>query len=97
MGAVFYVTSNFYKTSNMVDAMTPTALASTLSPREEQILDLVAEGLTNREIGARLGVVEKTVKNTMTRILMKLGLHGRTQAAVFITRLRSGEPTRRTA
>ena len=70
--------------------MNPTALAATLSPREQQILDLVAEGLTNRQIGLRLGVVEKTVKNTMTRILGKLGLHSRAQAAVFITLQRMG-------
>ena len=54
-----------------------------LTMRERQILPLVAEGLTNREIGERLGLAEKTVKNYLSGLLSKLGLQRRTQAAVL--------------
>ncbi len=59
---------------------------STLTPQERRILDLIAEGLTNRQIGDRLGNSEKTVKNHVTQILGKLGFTRRTQAAVFAVR-----------
>ena len=58
-----------------------------LTPQERRILELVAEGLTNRQIGERLFLAEKTVKNYMSNVLAKLGLERRTQAAVFATRL----------
>jgi two-component system response regulator DevR len=54
-----------------------------LSTREHDILPLIAEGLTNREIGERLGLAEKTVKNYISGLLSKLGLQRRTQAAVL--------------
>ncbi|KAF2415699.1 response regulator transcription factor [Microbacterium sp. B35-30] len=54
-----------------------------LSLRENQILSLIAEGLTNREIGERLGLAEKTVKNYVSGLLAKLGMERRTQAAVY--------------
>jgi two-component system, NarL family, response regulator DevR len=54
-----------------------------LTIRERQILPLIAEGLTNREIGERLGLAEKTVKNYISGLLSKLGLQRRTQAAVL--------------
>jgi DNA-binding NarL/FixJ family response regulator len=54
-----------------------------LSLRENQILGLIAEGLTNREIGQRLGIAEKTVKNYVSSLLAKLGMERRTQAAVY--------------
>lgn len=57
-----------------------------LSPREHEILALVGDGLTNREIGERLSLAEKTVKNYVTSMLSKLGLHSRTQAAVMYAR-----------
>ena len=50
--------------------------------RETQILALIAVGLTNREIGAELSFAEKTVKNYVSGLLVKLGLHRRTQAAI---------------
>lgn len=54
-----------------------------LGLRERQILRLIADGLTNRQIGERLGIAEKTVKNYVSSLLSKLGLERRTQAAVF--------------
>ncbi len=65
--------------------MLPPDEASSLTPREDQILELVGAGMTNREIATRLGIAEQTVKNRMTVILAKLGLHRRSQAAVYVT------------
>lgn len=53
-----------------------------LTPREIEILALLAEGLTNREIGEKLYISEKTVRNYVTRILNKLDLNNRTEAAL---------------
>ncbi|QIK68603.1 response regulator transcription factor [Nocardioides sp. HDW12B] len=58
-----------------------------LTPQERRILELVAEGLTNRQIGEQLFLAEKTVKNYVTSILTKLGLERRTQAAVLASKL----------
>jgi DNA-binding NarL/FixJ family response regulator len=55
----------------------------TLSPQEQRILGLVADGLTNRQIGATLHLAEKTVKNYVSSILHKLGFSRRTEAAVY--------------
>lgn len=55
-----------------------------LSARERQVLALISEGLTNREIGQRLNLAEKTVKNYVSSVLSKLGLQRRTQAAVLV-------------
>jgi DNA-binding NarL/FixJ family response regulator len=58
-----------------------------LTAQELQILGLIAEGLTNRQIGGRLHLAEKTVKNYVSHILSKLGLERRIQAAVLATKL----------
>ena len=58
-----------------------------LTEQERKILALIAEGMTNRQIGERLYLAEKTVKNYVSSILSKLGLERRTQAAVFASRL----------
>jgi len=58
-----------------------------LTGQERRILDLIADGMTNRQIGERLGITERTVKNYVTGLLLKLGLQRRTQAAVFRTRV----------
>jgi DNA-binding NarL/FixJ family response regulator len=60
---------------------------SMLTEREREIITLIAEGLTNRQIGNRLHLAEKTVKIYVSSILAKLGLESRTQAAVLATRL----------
>jgi DNA-binding NarL/FixJ family response regulator len=65
---------------------TPDELAS-LTEQERRILLHVAEGLTNREIAAKMFLAEKTVKNYVSSLLAKLGLERRTQAAVLATRL----------
>jgi two-component system response regulator DevR len=60
-----------------------------LSAREREILELIADGLTNRQIGERLFLAEKTVKNYVSNLLAKLGMQRRTQAAVFGAEVRS--------
>lgn len=59
-----------------------------LSATERTLLELLGEGLTNREIGQRMFLAEKTVKNYVSRLLAKLGLHRRTQAALLAAELR---------
>jgi DNA-binding NarL/FixJ family response regulator len=59
-----------------------------LTEREQHILELVAEGLTNRQIAERTFLAEKTVKNYVSSLLSKLDLKRRTEAAVLATRLR---------
>ncbi|HVU72205.1 MAG TPA: response regulator transcription factor [Mycobacteriales bacterium] len=55
-----------------------------LTDQERKVLELVADGLTNRQIGTKMHLAEKTVKNYVSSVLAKLGLASRTQAAVFV-------------
>lgn len=67
-------------------AGSPSGLTSSvLTAREDQVLRLIGLGHTNREIGGLLGIAEKTVKNTVTVVLAKLGLQRRTQAVIYFT------------
>ncbi|GGV31182.1 response regulator [Streptomyces spectabilis] len=66
-----------------------------LSPRETEILALIGEGLTNRQIADRLFLAEKTIKNRVSAILTKLGVGRRVQAAVIAERLRERQDARR--
>jgi two-component system response regulator DevR len=59
-----------------------------LSDQERKVLELIGEGLTNRQIGERMFLAEKTVKNYVSNVLAKLGLERRTQAAVLVHDLR---------
>lgn len=61
-----------------------------LTEQERKLLALLGEGLTNRQIAARMFLAEKTVKNYVSRLLAKLGMERRTQAAVLASRLREG-------
>ena len=61
-----------------------------LTDQERTVLLLIGQGLTNRQIGERMGLAEKTVKNYTSHLLAKLGLERRTQAAILATYLREG-------
>jgi DNA-binding NarL/FixJ family response regulator len=63
-----------------------------LTPRQTEVLVLVAQGLSNKEIAQRLSIQEQTVKNHMHRILRKLGVHRRAEAAAQIRRRRHRSP-----
>ncbi|MFC5281100.1 response regulator [Arcanobacterium canis] len=55
-----------------------------LTPSERRVLELIGDGLSNREIGDKLGVAEKTVKNHITSLLSKMGMKRRTQVAAWV-------------
>ncbi|MEO6204021.1 MAG: response regulator transcription factor, partial [Mycobacteriales bacterium] len=83
-------------TKRMLTAMRTQATArdplDVLTDQERMVLELIGEGLTNREIGTRMFLAEKTVKNYVSSVLSKLGLVRRTQAAVLVTEMRQGKP-----
>ncbi len=64
-------------------------LLSKLTDRELELVNLIAEGLTNREISERLFLAEKTVKNYVSNVLMKLGMSRRSEAAAYVARTRA--------
>ena len=64
----------------------------TLTEQERAVFDLIGKGLTNRQIGERLFLAEKTVKNYVSHVLNKLGMQRRTQAAVLATEMRATKP-----
>jgi two-component system, NarL family, response regulator DevR len=69
-------------------AAEPAGPLAQLSDQERTVLELIGEGLTNRQIGERMFLAEKTIKNYVSHLLAKLGLERRTQAAVLATELR---------
>ncbi|WP_053661019.1 response regulator [Streptomyces sp. MMG1121] len=60
-----------------------------LTEQERKILDLIGEGLTNRQIGERLHLAEKTIKNYVSSLLSKLGMQRRSQAAAYVARMQA--------
>jgi len=83
-------------TASVMDRLragTPKDPLSALTGQERRILELIGDGLTNRQIGERLFLAEKTVKNYVSSLLSKLGIERRVQAAVLVSELRStGRP-----
>jgi DNA-binding NarL/FixJ family response regulator len=69
------------------ERMTAVDPLSALSDQERRVLELVAEGLTNRQIADRMSLAEKTAKNYVSSVLTKLGMQRRSQAAAFAARL----------
>lgn len=65
-----------------------------LSDQERQILELIGEGLTNRQIGEHMFLAEKTVKNYVSNLFTKLNMSRRTQAAAFVAQLKATQPKR---
>jgi two-component system response regulator DevR len=74
------------------EVVTPGDIINDLTPQERKILALVAEGLTNRQIAERVHLADKTVKNYVSNILMKLGLERRAEVAAFVARRKESQP-----
>ncbi|WP_433663205.1 response regulator [Nocardia sp. CA-128927] len=74
------------------EAETKTGPLASLTDQERTLLDLLGEGLTNRQIAARMFLAEKTVKNYVSRLLAKLGVERRTQAAIIASKLHTPQP-----
>lgn len=87
-------------TSRLLDRLRnpvePDPVVASLTAREREILDMITDGYTNRQIGEHLYLAEKTVKNYVSVLFTKLGMERRTQAAVFGARLRSPSGSRTT-
>jgi DNA-binding NarL/FixJ family response regulator len=73
--------------TRMRDQATRADPLAALTPQERRILELIGEGLTNRQIGERMFLAEKTVKNYISALFAKLGMQRRTQAAAYATRI----------
>jgi two-component system response regulator DevR len=73
-------------TARVLDRMRRPDETAALTDQERRVLELVGEGLTNRQIAERLFLAEKTVKNYVTSVLAKLGMQRRTQAVVWVAR-----------
>jgi len=80
--------NNTSVTSNTAPIITPPGWDE-LTPREKEILELIGEGATNREIAEKLYISEKTVKNHLTHIFSRLNLRDRTQAAILVNSLKN--------
>jgi len=72
--------------TRLQDQTTGPGLLAGLTPHERTVLELIGEGLTNRQIGERLFIAEKTVKTYVSTLFRKLGLEQRTQAAAYAAR-----------
>ncbi len=72
---------------------TPPPEWAELTPREQEVLQLIAEGCSNREIATQLFIAERTVKNHVNSILRRLNVRDRTQAAILAAKIRADWPT----
>jgi two-component system, NarL family, response regulator DevR len=95
-GSLLDATATTAVLARMRRAAEPAGPLAKLSDQERSVLLLIGEGLTNRQIGERMFLAEKTVKNYVSHLLAKLGLERRTQAAILATELRgsTAAPTR---
>lgn len=73
--------------SRLRDISSPAGVIQKLTDQERKVLELIGEGLTNRQISVRMFLAEKTVKNYVSSLLAKLGLERRTQAAALAVRM----------
>ncbi|ASQ95825.1 response regulator transcription factor [Streptomyces sp. 11-1-2] len=76
-------------------AAKPDDRLAALTEQERRILLLIGEGLTNRAIGERLHLAEKTIKNYVSSLLAKLGMERRSQAAAYVARMQATQPQKR--
>jgi two-component system response regulator DevR len=74
------------------ELVTPEDIINDLTPQERKILALVAEGMTNRQIASKVSLADKTVKNYVSNILMKLGLERRAEVAALVARRNEAPP-----
>jgi DNA-binding NarL/FixJ family response regulator len=75
----------------VLDVRLPDGDGVTVCPQERRILELIGDGLTNREIGERMFLAEKSVKNYVSALFGKLGMERRTQAAAYAARVFGGQ------
>jgi DNA-binding NarL/FixJ family response regulator len=79
-------TTTFATTHRLTGAVQEVDLLATLSPQQRALVDLIAQGKSNREIASALGIAEKTVKNYVSHLLLKTGFARRTEIAVYVAR-----------
>jgi DNA-binding NarL/FixJ family response regulator len=90
VGEVLFDPRTFYRGAPEPEAAHRDPRLRDLTVQERRVLDLLAAGLTNRQISAELSLAEKTVKNYVSSVLAKLGLRSRTQAALYIAHPQRG-------
>jgi DNA-binding NarL/FixJ family response regulator len=91
-GEVYVAPSLAFGLLREMSAPPPNDPLAELSVRERQVLELVANGMSNQEIGLKLGLAEKTIKHYMTNILTKLQVRSRVEAALLAARSGLGQP-----
>jgi DNA-binding NarL/FixJ family response regulator len=91
-GEVYVAPSLAFGLLREMSAPRPNDPLAELSVRERQVLELVASGRSNHEIGLKLGLAEKTIKHYMTNILTKLQVRSRVEAALLAARSGLGQP-----
>jgi two-component system nitrate/nitrite response regulator NarL len=91
-GDVYVAPSLAFGLLREMSAPPPNDPLAELSARERQVLELVANGMSNQEIGLKLGLAEKTIKHYMTNILTKLQVRSRVEAALLAARSGLGQP-----